>query len=159
MPFADHSQGTQISSHSDHPKKFSSVQFSRSVMSDSLQPQELQHARCPCPLPTPRVYLNSCPSSQWCHPTISSSVIPFSSCPQSFPASGYFQMSHLFASGVQSTGVSASMSVLPMRSWTYSPHEALIMHWRRRGITVGTCVVKVWNTCWCLLDLLTSKRY
>ena len=121
MPFADHSQGTQISSHSDHPKKFSSVQFSRSVMSDSLQPHELQHTRPPCPSPTPRVYPNSCALSQWCHPTISSSVIPFSSsvipfssCPQSFPASGYFQMSHLFASGVQSTGVSASTSVLPM---------------------------------------------
>ena len=159
MPFADHSHGTQISSHSDHPKKFSSVQFSHSVMSDSLRPRELQHTRPPCPSPTPRVYPNSCALSRWCHPTISSSVVPFSSCPQSFLASGFFPVSQLFASGVQSTWVSASTSVLPMRSWTYSPHEALIMHWKRRGITVGRCVVKVWNTCWCLLDLLTSKIY
>ena len=74
------------------PSPFSSVQFSRSIMSDSLRPHELQHARPPCPLPTPRVYPNSCPLSRWCHPTISSSVIPFSSCLQSFPASGSFQM-------------------------------------------------------------------
>ena len=90
-----------------------SVQFSHSVMSDSLWPHEPQHARPPCPLPTPRVYTNSCPLSWWCHPTISSSVISFSSCPQSFPASGSFQMSQLFASGGQNTGVSASTSVLP----------------------------------------------
>ena len=75
---------------------FSSVQFSHSVVSDSLQPHETQHARPPCPSPTPWVYSNSCPLSQWCHPTISSSVVPFSSCPQSFPASGSFQMSQLF---------------------------------------------------------------
>ena len=74
------------------------VQFSRSVMSDSLQPHEPQHARPPCPSPTPGVYPNSCPLSRWCHPTISSSVVPFSSCLQSFPASGSFQMSQLFAS-------------------------------------------------------------
>ena len=79
-----------------------SVQFSRSVMSDSLWPHGLQHTRPPCPSPTPRAYTNSCPSSQWCHPTISSSVIPFSSCFQSFLASGSFQMSQLFASGGQS---------------------------------------------------------
>ena len=78
--------------------QFSSVQFSCSVVSDSLQPHGLQHARPPCPSPTPRVYPNSCPLSQWCHPTISSSVIPFSFCPQSFSASGSFQMSQLFAS-------------------------------------------------------------
>ena len=89
-------------------------QFSCSVVSDSLQPHELQHTRPPCPSPTPRVYSNSCPLSHWCHPTISSSVIPFSSCPQSFPASGSFQMSQLFPSGSQSIGVSASTSVLPM---------------------------------------------
>ena len=77
-------------------------QFSRSVVSDSLQPHELQHTRPPCPLPTPGVYLNSCPLSRWCHPTISSSVIPFSSHPQSFPASGSFEMSQLFTSGGQS---------------------------------------------------------
>ena len=92
---------------------FSSVQFSHSVMSNSLQPHEPQHARPPCPSPTPRVYPNPCPLSRWCHPTISSSVIPFSSCPQSFPASGSFKMSQLFASGGQSIGVSASTSDLP----------------------------------------------
>ena len=81
-------------------------------MSNSLRPRELQHARSPCPSPTPGVYSNSCPLSQWCHPAISSSVIPFSSCPQSFPASGSFPMSQLFAWGGQSIGVSASVSVL-----------------------------------------------
>ena len=84
------------------------VQFSRSVMSDSLWPHEPQYARPPCPSPTPRVHPNPCPLSQWCHPTISSSVVPFSSCPQSFPALGSFQKSQFFASGGQSTGVSAS---------------------------------------------------
>ena len=90
-------------------------------MSDSLQPHEPQHARPPCPSPTPGVYLNSCPSSPWCHLTISSSVIPFSSCPQSFSASGSFQMSQLSASGGQSIGVSASTSVLPMNTQDWSP--------------------------------------
>ena len=85
-------------------------------MSNSLRPHELQHARPPCPSPTPRVHPNSCPLSQWCHPTISSSVVPFSSCPQSFPASGSFQMSQFFTSGGQRTGVSASTSVLPMNT-------------------------------------------
>ena len=99
----------------------SSVQFSRSVVSDSLRAHKPQHARPPCPLPTPRVYPNPCPLSQWCHPTISSSVVPFSSCPQSFPASGSFQMSQLFASGGQSIGVSASTSVLPMNTQDWSP--------------------------------------
>ena len=97
-------------------KMFSSVQFSCSVVSDSLQPHGLQHTRPPCPSPTPGVYLNSCPSSQWYHPTISSSVVPFSSCPHSFPALGSFPMSQLFPSGVQSIGVSASTSVLPMNT-------------------------------------------
>ena len=91
-----------------------SVQFSRSVMSNSFWSRELQHAGPPCPSPTPGVHSNSCPFSQWCHPTISSSVIPFSSRLQSFPASGSFQMSQLFASGGQSIRVSASTSVLPM---------------------------------------------
>ena len=100
---------------------FSSVQFSRSVVSDSLRPHELQHARPPCPSPTPGVHPNTCPLSQWCHPTISSSVVPFSSCPQSFPASGSFPMSQLFTSGGQSTGVSASTSVLPMNTQDWSP--------------------------------------
>ena len=99
---------------------FSSVQFSRSVVSDSLQPLELQHTRPPCPSATPRVYPNSCPLSRWCHPTISSSVVPFF-CPQPFPASGSFQMSQLFASGGQSTGVSASASVRPVNTQDWSP--------------------------------------
>ena len=97
-----------------------SVQFSRSVVSDSAT-QWPKHARLPCPSPTPRVYPNSCPLSRWCHPAISSSVVPFSSCPQSFPASGSFLMSQLFTSGGQSTGVSASTSVLPMNTQYWSP--------------------------------------
>ena len=100
---------------------FDSVQFSHSVMSDSLWPHEPQHARPPCPSPTPRVYPNSCPLSQWCHPAISFFLIPFSSCLQSFPASGSFQMSQLFSSGGQSTGVSASTSVPPMNTQDWSP--------------------------------------
>ena len=94
----------------------SSVQFSHSVVSDSLRPHQPQHTRPPCPSPTPGVHPNPCPLSRWCHPTISSSVVPFSSCPQSFPASGSFQTSHLFASGGQSIGVSASISVPPMNT-------------------------------------------
>ena len=94
--------------------RLSSPQFSCSVVSDSLRPHESQHARPPCPSPTPGVYSNSWPLSQWCHPTISSSVVPFSSCLQSSPASGSFQTSQFFASGGQSIGVSASRSVLPM---------------------------------------------
>ena len=97
------------------------LQFSHSVMSDSLRPHGLQHARPPCPSPAPRVYSNSCPLSWWCHPTISSSVSPFSSWLLSFPASGSFQMSQLFASGGQSIGVSASASVLPMNIQDWSP--------------------------------------
>ena len=85
-----------------------SVQFSRSVMSDTLWPHELQHARVTCLSPAPGVNPNSCPLNRWCYPTISSSVVPFSSCPQSFPASGSFQMNQLFTSGGQSIGVSAS---------------------------------------------------
>ena len=99
----------------------SSVQFSRSVVSDSLWPHEPQHARPPCPSPTPGVYSDSCPLSWWCHLTISSSVVPFSSCLQSFPASGSFQMSQLFASGGQSIGASASASVLPMNIQDWFP--------------------------------------
>ena len=93
-----------------------SVQFSRSVVSDSLRPHESQHTRPPCPSPTPGVHANSCPSSRWCHPAISSSVGPFSSCPQSLPASESFPMSQLFAWGGQRIGVSASASVLPMNT-------------------------------------------
>ena len=98
-----------------------SVQFSRSVVSDSLQSHRLQHTRLPSPTPTPRVYSNSCPSSPWCHPTISSLVVPFSSCLQSFPASGSFPMSQFFASGGQSIGVSTSASVLPMNIQDWFP--------------------------------------
>ena len=97
-----------------------SVLFSRSVVSNSSRPQESQHARLPCPSPIPGVYSNSCPSNQWCHPAISSSVIPFSSCPQSLPASGSFPMSQLFVWGSQSIGVSASTSVLPMNTQDWS---------------------------------------
>ena len=107
-------------------------------MSDSLQPHGLQHTRPPCPSPTPGAYSNSCPSSRWRHPTISSSVVPFSSCPQSFPAPQSFQMSQLFTSGGQSIGVSASASVLPMNiqgwfslGWTdWISLNAGLPHWR-----------------------------
>ena len=98
-----------------------SVQFSCPVVSNCLWPHGLQHARPPCPSPTPRVYSNSCPLSWWCHPTISSSVVPFSSCFQSFPASGSFQMNQFFTSGGQSIAVWASTSVLPMNSQDWFP--------------------------------------
>ena len=99
----------------------SQFQFSHTVVSDSLQPHGLQHARLPCPSPTPRACSNSCPSSWWYHPTISSSVLPFSSCLQSFPASGSFPMSQFFASGGQSIETSASLSVLPMNIQDWCP--------------------------------------
>ena len=101
--------------------QFSSVQFSRSVMSDFLWPHGLQHTRPPCLSPTPGVYSDSCPFSQWCYPTISSSVVPFSSCPQSFSASGSFPMSQFFESGGKSIGVSASTSILPTNTQDWSP--------------------------------------
>ena len=101
--------------------KVLSVQFSCSVMSDPLRSHEPQHSRPPCPSPTPRFYPNSCPLSRWCHPTISSSVILFSSCLQTFPALGSFPMSQLFTSGGQSIGVSASTSVFPMNTQDWSP--------------------------------------
>ena len=104
-------------------KSFSSVQFSRSVVSDFLWPHESQHAGPPCPSPTPRVHPNSCPSSWWCHPAISSSVVPFSSCSQTLPASESFPVTQLFAWGGQSTGVSPSTSVLPMNTQDWSPLE------------------------------------
>ena len=106
-----------------HVVCISSVQFSRSVVSDSLQPHELQHARPPCLSPTPGVHSDSRPSGQWCHPAISSSVIPLSSCPQSLPASESFPMSQLFAWGGQSTGVSASASFLPKKFQGWFPSE------------------------------------
>ena len=106
---------------------FSSVQFSSSVVSNSLRPHESQHTRPPCPSPTPGVHSDSCPSSWWCHPAISSSVVPFSSCPQSLPASESFPMSQLFSWGGQSTGVSALASFLPKKSqgqkW-YGPNRS-----------------------------------
>ena len=102
---------------------FSSVQFSSSTMSDSLPPHESQHTKPPCPSPTPGVHSNSCPSSRWCHPAISSSVVPFSSCPKSLPASESFPMSQLFTWGSQSIGILASASVLPRATQDWSPLE------------------------------------
>ena len=104
-------------------KGHSWVQFSHSVVAGCLWPHELQHTRPPCPSPTPRVHPNSCASSQWCHPAISSSLIPFSSCPQTLPASGPFPVSQLFAWGGQSIGVSALASVLPKNTQSWSPSE------------------------------------
>ena len=101
----------------------SSVQFSHSVLSDSLRPHESQHARPPCPSPTPRVHANSRPSNRWCHPAISSSVVPFSSCPRSLPVSESFPMSQLFTWGGQSTGVSALASFLPKNIQDWFPLE------------------------------------
>ena len=118
--------------------RYTVSQFSRSVMSDSLWPHGLQHARPPCPSPTSGAYSNSCPSRWWCHPIISSSVVPFSSHLQSFPASGSFPMSQFFASGGQSTGVSASASILPMN----------IQDWFPLG----------W-TCWISLQYTTVKKH
>ena len=103
--------------------QFSSVHFSHSVVSNSLWPHESQHTRPPCPTPTPRVHSDSRPLSQWCHPPISSSVVPFSSCPQSLPASESFPMSQLFPWGGQSIGISALASVLPMNTQDWSPLE------------------------------------
>ena len=104
-----------------HASLTCSIQFSHSVMSDSLWFHELQHTSAPCPTLTPGVYPNSCPLRWWCHPTISSSVVPFSSCPQSFPASRSFQMNQLFTSGGQSIGVSDSTSDFPMNTQDWSP--------------------------------------
>ena len=111
---------SEVSQKEKHQYSIRSDQISRSVISDSLQPHELQHARTPCPSPTPGVHPDSRPSSQWCHPTISSSVVPFS-CLQSFPASRSFLMSQLFTSGGQIIGVSALASVLPMNTQDWSP--------------------------------------
>ena len=112
----DHSEFTCVCLIFWHATAMCSVQFSHSVMSGSLQPHGLQHTRLPCPSPFPEACSNSFPSSRWCHPTNSSSVVPFSSCPQSFPAAGSFQMSQFFASGGQSIGVTASALVLPMNT-------------------------------------------
>ena len=104
-----------------HSTKYTLDQFSRSVMFDSSRPHKLQHARPPCPSPTPRVYPNPCPSSQWCHPAISSSIVPFSSCSQSFPASVSFPVSHSSHQVAWWNGLSASTSVLPMNTQDWSP--------------------------------------
>ena len=109
--------------HFSNSTSVSSIQLSRSVVSDSLWPHGLQHARPPCPSPIPGVHSNSCPLSRWCHPAISSSVVPFSSCPQSLPESGSFPMSQLFAWGRQSIGVSGLTSVLPKNTQNWSPLE------------------------------------
>ena len=121
--FIRHHRSLAKHTHTIDPERLlnGSVQFSHSIVSDSLRPHEPQHARPPCPSPTPGVHPNPCLSSQWCHPTISSSVVPFSSCPQSFPESGSFQMSQLFAWGGQSIGISASTSVLPINTQDWSP--------------------------------------
>ena len=121
MLFPESLSSFLISSLHPHPwsRKVTALQFSRSAVYDSLRPHESQDARPPCPSPTPGVYSNSCPLSQWCHPTISSSVICFSSCLQSFPASGSFQMSQFFHQ--EAKGVSASTSVLPMNTQDWSP--------------------------------------
>ena len=131
--------------------QFSSVQFSRSVVSDSLWPHESQHAMPPCPSPTPRVYLNSCPSSRWRHPAISSSIVPFSSCPQSLPASGFFPLSQLFAWGGQSIGVSASASVQEHKSKPQRDTTSHLLGWlesRSQLITrIGKDVEKLEASC------------
>ena len=121
LPSPSHPSGSSQCTSAKHP--ISSVQFSRSVVSDSLWPHESQHTRPPCPSPTPGVHSDSCPSSQWCHPAISSSVIPFSSYPQSLPASESFPISQLFSWGGQSTGVSALASFLPKNTQGWPPSE------------------------------------
>ena len=118
-----HGQLGQITDKIQKDYIISSVQFSPSVVTDSLRPHESQHARPPCPSPTPGVHSDSCPLSRWCHPAISSSVVPFPSCPQSLPASGSLPMSQLFAWGGQSTGVSALASFLPKNTQGWSPLE------------------------------------
>ena len=139
-----------------------SVQFSRSVVSDSLRPHELQHARPPCPSPAPRFHSDSRPSSQWCHPAISSSVVPFSSCPQSLPASEYFPRRQLFAWGGQSTAALALASFLPKKSQGWSPSEWtkcrmdqiciscisyidswILYHWCQLGSPMSKCTYKM----------------
>ena len=123
-----------------------SVQFSRSVVSDSLQPHRLQHARPPCPSPTPVAYSNSCPLSRWCHPAISSSVIPFSSRLQSFPASGSFQMSQFFTSSGQSVSISASISVLSMNIQDWFPLGLTgLISLQSKGLSRVFSSTKIWK--------------
>ena len=138
-----------------------SVQFSCSVMSSSLRPHELQHARPPCPSPAPGVHSNSCPSSRWCHPAISSSVIPFSSCPQSLPASGSFPMSSVFASGGQSIGASGSASVLPVniQDWFPLGLTALIsVQFKEFSRVFSNTTVQKHQFFWVLLSLWSNSH-
>ena len=116
-------QKTVVSDNYYYLPQFSSVQFSRSIVSDSLWPHESQHTRPPCPSPTPGVHPNLCPSSRWCHPAISSSVVPFSSCPQSLPPPESFPMHQIFSWGGHSIGASALASVLPKNTQDWSPLE------------------------------------
>ena len=139
--------------------QFSSAQFSRSVMSDSFRPHELQHVRPPYPSPTPGVHSDSCPSSQWCHPAISSSVVPFSSFLQSLPASESFPMSQLFAWGSQSPGVSALASFLPKKSQGWSPSEWTgWISLQSKGLSVLS-KVKVTQSCLTLCDPIDYTVY
>ena len=128
--------------HSSH-RLVSSVQFSRSVVSDSWRPHESQHARPPCPSPSPGVHSNSCPSSWWCHPAISSSVIPFSSCCQSLPASESFPVSQFFAWSGQSTGVSALASFFPKKSQFSLSHSIVFLYFSalitEEGFLISPC--------------------
>ena len=138
---------------------FSWVQFSCSVMSDSLWPHRLQHARPPYLSPTPRVYLNSCPLRQWCHPTISSSVVPFSSCLQSFPAWGSFQMTQFFASGGWIIGVSALASVLPVNIQDWFPlgwTDWIFLQSRRLSRVFSNTTPKASILAWQLIFLHSS---
>ena len=136
----------------------SSVQFSHSVVSVSLWPYEPQQTRLPCPSPTPRVHSNSCPLSRWCHPTVSSSAVPFSSCTQSFPTSGSFQMSQLVTSGGQSIRVSASTSVVPMNTQDWSPLEWIgWISLQSKGLSrvfSNTTVPKAWTFVGKVMSLL-----
>ena len=140
---------------------FNSVQFSHSVMSDSLQPHELQHARPPCPSPTPGVHSNSCPSSRWCHPAILSSVVPFSSGPQSLPASGSFPRSQIFTSGGQHIGVSASASVLPVNIQDWFPLGlAGLIFLESKGLSRVFSSTRVWKLqFFCTLSSLWSNPH
>ena len=124
---------------------FSSVQFSRSVVSDALRPHGLLLSRPPCPSPTPGVSSKSCPLSRWCHPTISSSVVPFSSCLQSFPATGSFQMSQFFTPGGQSIRVSAAASVLPMDIQDWFPWRTTWISLQSKGLSRVFSSITVWN--------------
>ena len=156
-----------IQIHPNQSPELCFVLFTHKVLSDSLQPHRLQHARFPCPSPSPRVCSNSCPLSQWCHPTISSSVTRFSSCPQSFPSWGSFPISHFFASGGQSIEASVSVSVLPMNIQDWFPLgltglisllkslKSLLQH--HSSYAVATAAAKSLQSCPTLCDLIDSS--